>query len=144
MPKVIDLPTATSMDEADYFLMEESGGGTKKITRSNSVDKITTVSNPVTQTSGGTVSGATLRICGRIAFLGFTVTAASNVPAGGNLFVGEIASAYKPVMTCRNASYVGGVCVVTAIASDGTITCRNVTSQISSGTSVGVTVVYLF
>lgn len=36
MPKVIDLPTATSMDNGDYLLMEESTGGTKKITLSNS------------------------------------------------------------------------------------------------------------
>lgn len=35
MPKVIDLPTATSMDNSDYLLMEESTGGTKKITKSN-------------------------------------------------------------------------------------------------------------
>lgn len=35
MPKVIDLPTATSMDNGDYLIMEESSGGTKKITRAN-------------------------------------------------------------------------------------------------------------
>lgn len=35
MPKVIDLPTATTMDDSDYLLMEESSGGTKKITRAN-------------------------------------------------------------------------------------------------------------
>lgn len=35
MPKVIDLPTATTMDSGDYFVMEESTGGTKKITNNN-------------------------------------------------------------------------------------------------------------
>lgn len=39
MPKVYDLPTATDMDDADFFLMEESTGGTKKINRSNAVNK---------------------------------------------------------------------------------------------------------
>lgn len=39
MPKVIDLPTATTMDNGDYLLMEESSGGTKKITRQNAVSK---------------------------------------------------------------------------------------------------------
>lgn len=39
MPKVIDLPTATTMDNDDYLLMEESTGGTKKITRGNAVNK---------------------------------------------------------------------------------------------------------
>lgn len=37
MPKVIDLPTATSMSGSDYLIMESSGGGTKKITRSNAL-----------------------------------------------------------------------------------------------------------
>lgn len=37
MPKVIDLPTATTMDDGDYLLMEESTGGTKKITKSNAL-----------------------------------------------------------------------------------------------------------
>lgn len=35
MPKVIDLPTASSMNDSDYLIMEASGGGTKKITRAN-------------------------------------------------------------------------------------------------------------
>lgn len=37
MPKVIDLPSATSMNNNDYFIMESNGGGTKKITRSNAL-----------------------------------------------------------------------------------------------------------
>lgn len=40
MPKVIDLPTASSMDDSDYLLMEESTGGTKKITKSNALKNI--------------------------------------------------------------------------------------------------------
>lgn len=35
MPKVIDLPTTSSIDNGDYLIMEESTGGTKKITRGN-------------------------------------------------------------------------------------------------------------
>lgn len=35
MPKVIDLPTATSIGGSDYVIMESSGGGTKKITANN-------------------------------------------------------------------------------------------------------------
>lgn len=37
MPKVIDLPTATTMDDGDYLIMEESTGGTKKIARINAL-----------------------------------------------------------------------------------------------------------
>lgn len=47
MPKVINLPTAASMDDSDYLIMEESGGGTKKITRANTLNGI-----------GDTVDGA--------------------------------------------------------------------------------------
>lgn len=43
MPKVIDLPTATTMDDGDYLLMEESTGGTKKITRANALSPIGTM-----------------------------------------------------------------------------------------------------
>lgn len=43
MPKVIDLPTSTSMSDSDYFVMEASGGGTKKITRANALSPIGTV-----------------------------------------------------------------------------------------------------
>lgn len=35
MPKVIDLPTSTSISDSDYLVMESSSGGTKKITRNN-------------------------------------------------------------------------------------------------------------
>lgn len=37
MPKVIDLPTATTLDSGDYLIMEESSGGTKKITADNAL-----------------------------------------------------------------------------------------------------------
>lgn len=37
MPKVIDLPTVTTMDDGDYLIIEESTSGTKKITRQNAV-----------------------------------------------------------------------------------------------------------
>lgn len=40
MPKVIDLPTSTSMSDSDYFIMEASGGGTKKITKDNALTPI--------------------------------------------------------------------------------------------------------
>ncbi len=40
MPHVINLPTATSMDDGDYLIMEESSGGTKKITRKNALSHI--------------------------------------------------------------------------------------------------------
>lgn len=43
MPKVIDLPTSTSMSNSDYLIMEQSGGGTKKITRANALSPIGTV-----------------------------------------------------------------------------------------------------
>lgn len=35
MPKVIDLPTVTSMANGDYLLAEKSTGGTEKITKGN-------------------------------------------------------------------------------------------------------------
>lgn len=37
MPKVIDLPTVTSITSSDYLIAEASGGGTKKITLKNAI-----------------------------------------------------------------------------------------------------------
>lgn len=47
MPKVINLPIATQMDETDYLIMEESTGGTKKITRANALSPIGTIVSAV-------------------------------------------------------------------------------------------------
>lgn len=63
MPKVIDLPTSTSMSDSDYLIMEASGGGTKKITRNNALPVM-----PVSK--GGT--GATSRTSA-MAALGHTI-----------------------------------------------------------------------
>ena len=54
MPKVIDLPTAASMDDGDYLLMEESTGGTKKITKANvltGIGSTLTAANTITSLS---------------------------------------------------------------------------------------------
>lgn len=62
MPKVIDLPTATSMTDSDYLIMEASGGGTKKITRTNALVKdIVTGAASVSSLASGTT--ATLASC---------------------------------------------------------------------------------
>lgn len=57
MPNVIDLPTATTMDDSDYLIMEESTGGTKKITRANALFKnIVTGAASVTNLASGTTT----------------------------------------------------------------------------------------
>lgn len=60
MPKVIDLPTATTMDDSDYLLMEESTGGTKKITRANVVSPIGTIYSAVSSASSLSTNSATV------------------------------------------------------------------------------------
>lgn len=61
MPKVIDLPTATSMDDADYLIMEESGGGTKKITAANAVSTLGIGYTPSSTTASvATISSGTV------------------------------------------------------------------------------------
>ena len=78
MPKVIDLPTSTSMTDSDYFIMEQSSGGTKKITKQNAAPLerylqrgISFAANtPTTITfSGGyrgilIINGTSLNVCG--------------------------------------------------------------------------------
>lgn len=60
MPKVIDLPTATTMDDGDYLLMEESTGGTKKITRANALSPIGTMYSAVSSVTSVSGSNATV------------------------------------------------------------------------------------
>lgn len=58
MPKVIDLPTATTLDSGDYLIMEKSSGGTKKITKSNALSNIGTTPSSVAASTSTLVSGA--------------------------------------------------------------------------------------
>lgn len=97
MPKVIDLPTATSMDNADYLLMEESTGGTKKITRS-SLEAPS--SSTVTPTSPATVSDNQnfLYKSGRLVQLQYWVTGVS-VTVGQWVTIGKIPSGYRPIVS---------------------------------------------
>lgn len=96
MPKVIDLPTATSMDNGDYIIMEESGGGTKKITKAN-VDAPSSAT--VTLTSPATVDGNQnyLYKSGRFVQLQLWVTNAS-VTEGQWSTIGTIPSGFRPWM----------------------------------------------
>lgn len=142
MPKVIDLPTATTMDSGDYFVMEESTGGTKKITRANSVDKVTTVSNIITRTSGGTVSSS-VKIVGKVAFLSMTVTADTTYTAGSNAFAGTINSAYTPPISCLGASYIAAAGIIINVSSNGTVTARVISGTVTANTSFTASVVLL-
>lgn len=96
MPKVIDLPTATTMDDSDYLLMEESSGGTKKITRANA--------NSVGQTTITAASGFTASInhvykYGRVVQFIYWVT--GTLSSGWNT-VGTLPVGYRPIDSFDN------------------------------------------
>ena len=96
MPKVIDLPTATSMDSDDYFLMEESSGGTKKIKKANanSVEQTT-----ITAESGFTASINHVYKYGRVVQFIYWVT--GTLSSGWNT-VGTLPVGYRPIDSFDN------------------------------------------
>lgn len=115
MPKVIDLPTVTSMDGADYLIMEESGGGTKKITKSNATDKFnykyfksdiantTTVST--TETEVARMDSHTFRAGSYAAWINFTHVKLTSASYAGvmSVYIGN--TKYSEI---ANITHVGG------------------------------------
>lgn len=93
MPKVIDLPTSTSMSDSDYLIMEASGGGTKKITKAN-VDGVSTSS--LTVASGFSVVQSMNNVykTGRVAQFVFWIS--GTIGTSGTL-VGTLPSGFRPV-----------------------------------------------
>lgn len=144
MPKVIDLPTATTMDSGDYFVMEESSGGTKKITKGNSVLKVENqVSGIVTRTSGSTIQSSYIRVWGKVALLFLELSADQDYGTGTNVFVGSINSAYRPVQNCIGAGYYGGSGMYCQVQTDGSITVRMIGASLFVGSRFAVSVMLM-
>lgn len=119
MPKVIDLPTATSMSDSDYLIMEASGGGTKKITKANARGTVpisqggtgqtglitgTTVSDLITvNSSNATITGVLFAVWGKVITYRITWKNVNDisVPANGNITnigIGTIVSGKRPAI----------------------------------------------
>lgn len=101
MPKVIDLPTSTSMSDSDYLIMESSGGGTKKISRWNAL-------------------GEGLN---NIA-LGKNVHVLLSVPANGSISINLRNLGYTSAIIMGTVNGVGGV-LIGLLLNNGTVTARN-------------------
>lgn len=124
MPKVIDLPTSTSMSDSDYLIMEQSSGGTKKITRGNAIPT-STASGIVTRTSGANVQSSYIRIHDKTVYITVNCQATASVSSGSNAFVGAIAAGYRPSgVGGSGISYYAGTALLTNINENGTITVR--------------------
>lgn len=80
MPKVIDLPTVTDMDDGDYFVMEESTGGTKKINKSNAINKYLSF-YPVTISSLADLNTAVTNGSSALYFSASVTTGGQTIPA---------------------------------------------------------------
>lgn len=93
MPKVIDLPTATMMDDNDYLIMEESSGGTKKITKAN-VEAVT--SSTISVASGFTAAENAVYKAGRVVQMIYWV---SGTLSSGWTVVGTLPAGYRPIKT---------------------------------------------
>lgn len=101
MPKVIDLPTSASMSTSDYLIMEESGGGTKKISRWNALGE--DLSNIAT---------------------GQNVHVLLSVPANGSISIDLRNLAYTSAIIMGTVNGVGGV-LIGLLLNNGTVTARN-------------------
>lgn len=91
MPKVIDLPTSTSMASSDYFVMESSGGGTKKITKAN-VEAVS--STTISTASGWSASENAVYKTGRVVW--FVLWVQGTLASGWNT-IGTLPTGYRPI-----------------------------------------------
>lgn len=115
MPKVIDLPTATTMDGADYLIMEESTGGTKKITKSNATDRFnykyfksditTTTTVSTTETEVARMDSRTFRAGTYAVWINFAHVKLNNMSYAGimSVYIGD--TKYSEI---ANITHVGG------------------------------------
>lgn len=101
MPKVIDLPTSTSMSTSDYLIMEASGEGTKKISRWNALgDDLNNIA------------------------IGQNVHVLLSVPANGSLTINLRNLGYTSAIVMGTVNGVGGV-LIGLLLNNGTVTARN-------------------
>lgn len=101
MPKVIDLPSSTSMSNSDYFIMEASGGGTKKINRWNALgEDLNNIAN------------------------GQNVHVLLSVPANRSISINLRDLGYTSAIIMGTINGVGGV-IIGLLLNNGTVTARN-------------------
>lgn len=106
MPKVIDLPTSTSMTDSDYLIMEQSSGGTKKITRDNAlygIGSVVSATNSITSIATSTDTN----MCQINLTKGTWVITAQlriSIPSTGKFLVGSIST----TSATEQPSTVGG------------------------------------
>lgn len=93
---------------------------------------VQTVTPTLTKTSGGTCTVA-MRRFGQVVFVSVTVTASGSVAAGSNIYVGKLTNFPAPIFNTIGCAYYDARAVMIQIATDGTLTARNLISAASSG-----------
>ena len=128
MPKVIDLPTATTMDDSDYLLMEESSGGTKKITRANAVSPIGTIYSAVSSVNSLPTSSATVIASLNLQKGSYVVNAQFRAAPGSGFHY------YVSISTTSGFQSPGLVMFPASASTDATFTMSRPLSLSSAGT----------
>lgn len=121
MPKVIDLPTATSMSDSDYLIMEASGGGTKLITLANAKSNqllwagnssaLTVANNTVTDLVSLTLTSGKWLIVAQCAADGgsteglctlcLSTVSGTNQPTSGSYIAQQMAAGWMSLMVSK-------------------------------------------
>lgn len=100
-------------------------------------------SGVVTRSSGATITKQSFIKFGKIAFLYLFLTYSTSVSSSNNLFVGTIASGYRPSQMGGGGGYYGGGNVQVNAATDGTLTVRVCGGvAIAAANGIGVMIQY--
>ena len=96
------------------------------------------ISSFISVNSGYTVSALSLKKCGKILSVYFTVKRTAESPAGATMTIGTLASAYRPAENSGGASATFRELVLP----DGTVYARPATT-VPSGSTEGYAIMYL-
>lgn len=96
------------------------------------------VSSFITVNSGYTISGLSVKKCGKMLSVYFVVTRNTATPANDTMRIGTITSAYRPVVTSGGASAT----FRELIATDGTVYARPAT-PVGAGSGEGYAMTYI-
>ena len=108
MPKVIDLPTSTSMSDSDYFIMEASGGGTKKITKQSAIKPTGTYISATNSSALSVSSGTYTNLLSISITKGIWIISANVRMSGGGsggMIIAGISDVSKDAQGGSNTSY---------------------------------------
>lgn len=97
----------------------------------------------IARTSGGTMTVSKAFRSGRILQLYLNCTTGAAAAEGDDIFIGTISAPYRPVAMIHNSAQYSSNIVITRIDDDGNIGVRVCKGSFSSGSTIGISLIYM-